>query len=215
VNNIYEDKPRDYYEIVRHDIFPFIPTGIQSLLDVGCGCGATAAELKKLFDIKEVVGVEYFAEMGLHAEKKLDKVIVGDIEYLSLPYPTEYFDCILCADVLEHTRDPWSVLRKLGTHLSHDGYLVASIPNLRHIVPLLKIICDKFEYQTSGILDKSHLRFFTLHTMKELFESAGFTISRVGTNRSRSWKFMLLNVCSLGVLRPFSIYQYIIVAKKI
>lgn len=211
---LYDEKPSSYYEIVRNDLMGFIPPHSKRVLDVGCGNGATAAHIKKRFDIQEVVGVEFFSAAASVAEKRIDRVLVGDIEELELPFDPGYFDCILCADVLEHTKDPWIVLRKLGRHLHPCGVLIASIPNLRHLVPLLKILFDRFEYEGSGVLDRSHLRFFTLHTIRTMFQDTGYTITQVGANRSVSWKFKLLNVCSLGLLRPFSVYQYIVVAEK-
>jgi 2-polyprenyl-3-methyl-5-hydroxy-6-metoxy-1,4-benzoquinol methylase len=141
-------------------------------------------------------------------------VITGDIEDLNLDFPEGYFDCILCADVLEHTKNPWEVLRKLYGYLDDEGILIASIPNIRHIVPILKILFDRFEYEESGILDKTHLRFFTLHTMKQMFEENGYRITRIESNRSSSWKFWLLNLFSIGLMRQLSIYQYVIVAQK-
>jgi len=140
--------------------------------------------------------------------------LVGDVEVLDLEFPREYFDCVICADVLEHTKDPWAVLRKLQFYLEKNGILIASIPNIRHLVPILKIVFDRFEYEQSGILDQTHLRFFTLHTIKKMMSETGFCVERIESNRSRSWKFLLMNAVSFGLLRRFSIYQFIVVARK-
>jgi 2-polyprenyl-3-methyl-5-hydroxy-6-metoxy-1,4-benzoquinol methylase len=128
--------------------------------------------------------------------------------------PDQYFDCIICADVLEHTRDPWIVLKRLMRILQDEGVIIVSLPNLRHLSCILKIITDRFEYEREGILDKTHLRFFTLHTMRKLFDETGYEIRQIAENRSRRWQFRLLDALSLGLMRPFSVYQYLFVLKK-
>lgn len=213
-NHLYAEKKNSYYGLVRLDILDLIPMGIKQLLDVGCGTGDTAIAAKHRFGLQEVVGIESFEPAALVAQTRLDRVIVGDVEQFKFDLPQNHFDCIICADVLEHTKDPWMVLKNLRHFLRDDGVLIASIPNIRHVVPMLKILFDRFEYQESGILDKTHLRFFTLHTIRRMFHETGYLIQQVNTNRSISWKFKLLNLFSLGLMRQFSIYQYIVVAKK-
>lgn len=207
-------KTDSYYAQVREDLLPLIPKGATRLLDVGCGTGETGLAAKHRLATHEVIGIEFFESVALIAQTKLDQVIVGDIETLDLNFPENYFDCILCADILEHTKDPWQVLRRLRRFLRRDGTVVASIPNVRHIVPLLKIIFDRFEYDESGILDKTHLRFFTLHTIRQMFHESGYSIQQVKTNRNSTWKHILMHILSLGLLRQFSIFQYLVVATK-
>ncbi len=203
----------DYYHLIRHDVLRYVPSGTKRLLDVGCGAGLTAHYAKQMLGVAEAVGVEYVATVAEHAAQHLDAVFVGDIEHMELPYPDGYFECILCADVLEHLRDPWEVLRRLRRLLSPDGVLIASIPNIRHLSVLAKIIFDRFEYEPSGILDRTHLRFFTRHTIEQLFSTTGYTAEIIGCNRSRSWKTAALTVATLGMARPFLIVQYLVVAR--
>lgn len=202
-----------YYHLVRYDVVHHIPPTTQRLLDVGCGAGLTGEYAKQRLNIKEVIGIEYVDDVARKAAQRLDRVLIGDIEQMEIDYPDEYFDCILCADVLEHLRDPWAVLIKLRRLLAPDGVLIASIPNIRHARVLAKIIFDRFEYEPSGILDWSHLRFFTRYTIEQLFAATGYSACIVGCNRSRSWKFHLLTLATLGLARPFSIVQYIVVAR--
>src|SRR6185503_4542900 len=161
LDRMYGAKERAYYGLVRKELVDLIPMGTKRLLDVGCGEGDTALEAKRRFGL-EVVGIELHAPAAAIAATKLNRVIVGDVEQVEIDYPERHFDCILCADVLEHTKDPWEVLRRLRRYLSDGGVLIASISNLRHISPVMKILLDRFEYQDSGILDRTHLRFFTL-----------------------------------------------------
>ncbi|MCX7930654.1 MAG: class I SAM-dependent methyltransferase [Chlorobi bacterium] len=203
----------DYYHLVRYDVVEYVPNYIRRLLDVGCGAGCTADYLKRVRGIETVIGIEYVPHAAAEAAQRLDCVHTGDIEQIELPYPDGYFDCILCADVLEHLRDPWNVLRRLRRLLTPDGVLIASIPNIRHVRVLAKIVFNRFEYEDSGILDQTHLRFFTRHTIEQLFTTTGYDVRFVGANRSRSWKFTLLNAVTFGLARPFSIVQYIVKAR--
>ena len=210
----YAEKDDSYYDLIREEILNLIPSSTKHLLDIGCGMGTTSSVAKRKFNIEEVIGIEKFENAASAASTKLDKVICGDIESLQLEYSNNYFDCILCADVLEHLINPENVIRKLHSLLSDNGVLITSLPNIRHIVPLLKIIFDRLEYEESGILDKTHLHFYTLHTMKKMFSEAGFEIQKIENNRSRSLKFKIANIITLGLFKPFSIYQHIFVLRK-
>ena len=207
------EKGSSYYGLVRSGLLDLIPSGTKRLLDVGCGEGQTSLAAKRRFQL-EATGIELHAPAAAIASTKLDRVIVGDVETVTLDFPEGYFDCILCADVLEHTRDPWETLRRLRTHLSEDGVLIASIPNIRHISTVMKILLDRFEYQESGILDRTHLRFFTRHTIQGLFDQAGFATRRIAPIYSTGWKCGLLAALSLGLLRSFCIQQYVVVAGR-
>ena len=210
---MYDTKKDDYFSLVRHDIVSLIPSGVQRVLDVGCGEGASGLEIKKIFSA-EVVGIELFENAANIADTRLDRVILADVEALNPDFEAGYFDCIVFADVLEHTKDPWSVLNKYKKHLSKDGCIIASIPNIRYIVPVLKILFDKFEYEPSGVLDQTHLRFFTLHTMKKMFDECGLKIIKLSSNKNNGWKMKLLSGLSFGLLKNFAVFQYLIVAKK-
>lgn len=204
-----------YYGHTRWDVIELIPKGTTSLLDVGCGEGETALAAQQTLGIHQIVGIEVNRSAGEIAATKLGKVFIGNVEDIELDVEDKHFDCILCSDVLEHMVNPWAVLRRLRRALSDDGVLIASIPNIGHIVPVLKIVFDRFLYQEEGILDRTHLRFFTLYTIKQMFRDEGFTIVDVKTNRSRSWKFTLLSLLSFGLLNRFSIEQFRLVAKKV
>lgn len=212
--NFYSEKASGYFGRVRKEILDLIPHGTQRLLDVGCGQGELGAAAKSSIGVPFVIGIELFQPAAEIARTKLDEVVIGDIENLDLRFPPESFDCIVCADILEHTRDPWHVLTNLGKLLRQDGVIVASLPNLRHLATILKIVFDRFEYQEEGLLDKTHLRFFTLHTIRTMFRDSGFVIDKVNSVRSRKWKVRLLNALSLGLLKEFTVFQYVLVARR-
>ena len=209
---MYEQKDQSYFKLVRSDVVPMIPI-CNKLLDVGCGSGATSRLLKERGTCKEAHGIELFPEAANEAKKYLDAVHCLSIENSELPYSDNFFDVILCLDVLEHCADPWNVLRNLKRVLNKNGVLIASIPNISYTVVLLKILFNRFEYEDSGVLDRTHLRFFTLYTMKKMFEDSGYEIVRVEKNRAHGWKMYALSVLTLGIAWYYNVVQYKLIVK--
>ena len=150
------------------------------ILDIGCATGYLGKELKKRGH--QVYGVEISEKAGKEAEKVLNGVIIGDIEEIDLPFPENYFDIIICADVLEHLFNPKEVLIKLKKYLKNDGYLIASIPNIANWKIRLELLKGKFEYKNIGLLDFGHIRFFTYYTAKKMFEETGYKIEYIDFN---------------------------------
>lgn len=167
----------DYYACSRPDVQRLINTASKRILDVGCGAGMLGGSLKQKRGA-EVWGVEYVPEVAKIAAGRLDRVISGAIEDALAQLPDGYFDTIICADVLEHLVNPWQVLNELKAKLSPGGELVASIPNIRHWSVVSRLLEGRWEYADAGILDRTHLRFFTWHDCLLMFEKAGYSISQ-------------------------------------
>lgn len=165
----------DYYQRARPDVERLVPSSAKMVLDVGCGAGVLGARLKRR-GAALVIGVEIDPDAAATAEKVLDRVHVGDIEVLDLPYGTSAFDCIIFADVIEHLRDPWGLLKRLVPLLKADGRVIVSLPNVRHWSVLRGLLQGEWTYLPAGILDRSHFRFFTLKSGRALLESAGLTV---------------------------------------
>jgi len=121
-----------------------------------------------------VVGIELDPEMGERAGQVCERVIVGDLDKLDLDAELgeERFDVIVAADVLEHLRDPLDVLTRLEKFLEPDGHFVISIPNVAHGSVRLALLSGHFDYQNIGLLDSTHLRFFTRETFEQLLDEA-------------------------------------------
>ncbi len=186
------------------------------LLDVGCGAGATGVELMKRLGV-EVHGVEISAEPAAKASQVLDRVIEGDIEELAtvLPYEKSSIDCIMFGDVLEHLIDPWAVLAGLRGYLRSGGAVLACIPNIRHYSASLRLLLlDRWDYTKEGVLDKTHLRFFTRASAVRMVEDAGYVVEEVSPLRYGSRLFRIANLLALGALRPLSVIQYLLRARK-
>lgn len=217
-NNIVDidQKPDDYYSCSREEMLKFIPTGISRVLEIGCAEGYFGQILKSRFAV-EVWGVENMPKAVEEARGRLDKVLLGDIEKGEVDLPTNYFDCIIFNDVLEHFQYPWKQLRSLRKYLKDGGYVVSSIPNVRHFENMKNLLIKKkWEYVDSGILDRTHLRFFTSKSIKEMFEISGYDVVSIdGINGGKfPWKFGLLNVVFLNLLNDMRYLQFACVARK-
>jgi len=169
----------DYYRHARSDLLALVPASARTVLDVGCGAGALGAAIKAARRAT-VIGVEVDARAAEQACGVLDRVHVGDIEQLELPYGTGTFDCIVLADLLEHLRDPWGLVGRLAPLLSLErGRLIASLPNVRHWSVIRGLLQGEWVYLPAGILDRAHLRFFTRHSGRALFEAAGLEVVEI------------------------------------
>ncbi|AOZ88904.1 SAM-dependent methyltransferase [Bacillus xiamenensis] len=177
----YHHKKDQYYHGVNPVIVSRIHEEWTSILDIGCGTGQLGKVLKQ--QGRAIYGIEAFEDAAKQAEQTLDHVLCGNIEQMALPYRDEQFDCMIFGDVLEHLLDPWAALKKVKPFLKKEGVILASIPNIGHISTVLELLAGKFSYTDEGLMDQTHLRFFTLHEIHALFHSAGFHIRELETIR--------------------------------
>lgn len=170
-----ENQGGAYYTFTRPEVQAMVAAGSQRILDVGCAAGKMAAELKQKHQA-EVWGIEPVAEAASEAQSVLDKVICAGIEAALDQLPDQYFDTIIFADVLEHLSEPESVLRSMRSKLAPGGEIIASIPNIRHWSVLKDLLEGRWEYQDAGILDRTHLKFFTRSSIVDLLARLEFDI---------------------------------------
>ena len=205
----YSDKPAGYYANVRRELVDEVPVGPHVVLEIGCGEGGTGAVLKAEGRASRVVGIELMEDAAEQAKNVLDQVLVGNIEQMDLPFVEGQFDALLLADVMEHLVDPWAVLRRLMTYLKPGGVVVASLPNVRNWRVLMPLIfLGKWEYQDAGIMDRTHLRFFTRSGMIKLFCESGLEIKKIDPLGRRSKNLSRLPI---GCFREFTTPQYLLV----
>lgn len=164
-----------YFHHGRPEIVARVEPAGKRILDVGCAAGAMGAAMLAA-GATEVVGIEVHAPAAAIARGRLTSVFGYDVDRLpELPFPPGYFDVITLADVLEHLRDPAAVLRHLRHWLAGDGRIVCSLPNVRHESVLLPLLVHgQWDYVEAGILDRTHLRFFTLTSMLRMLREAGY-----------------------------------------
>ncbi len=176
-NNI---TPGCYYLHTRPEIIELVPITARKLLDVGCGAGGLCVGLKKRQEIT-VEGVELVEQAAIHARAHMDKVLNCTIDEALPNLLDDYYDCIVAADVLEHVIDPWVTLTGLKNKLADDGKIVVSLPNVQNWEVVSNLLEGKWDYRNEGILDRTHLHFFTRKSVEELFWNAGLHITHIGT----------------------------------
>ena len=203
-----------YYSHGRTDLLALLPekSKFNNVLEIGCGNGSTGHLLKKENKAAHVYGIEINEKLKTEAAKNLDKIIIGDIEKIELPFENDFFDCIILADVLEHLNDPWSVLSKIKPFLKTGGIVLASIPNVQHWSVLFNLIKGKWEYKDEGILDNTHIRFFTRKSLVKMFDEPGFEIKKINSSMGKMIRF--INSISFCLLNNIFSFRYLVLAEK-
>jgi SAM-dependent methyltransferase len=159
-------------------LLQFLPVDARRVVEVGCSSGALAREYKKINPACIYTGVEIVPEYAELARRYCDSVVVTDIEDVDGAQFAERFeaDCWVFGDSLEHLRDPWGLLAKIRRVIPPDGSVVACIPNAQHWSVQARLSRGDFRYEEKGLLDRSHLRWFTRKTIVEMFNNANFKI---------------------------------------
>ncbi len=201
------------YTAERHEILNLFSEPMQRVLDVGCGSGYLGRAIKTNASC-EIVGLELNEQLAQKAALYLDKVFCENVETFTLPYPQGYFDCIIMADVLEHLVDPWNVLVEYVQYLADDGIIILSLPNVRHYRVVGRLILGRWDYEKSGILDSTHLRFFTRKSILDMLDLAGLeprTIEQIYRARPIA---KLINWLCFNRFEAFLVQQYVVKARK-
>lgn len=201
------DKPHSYFSRSGGEIASLLPARIKSVLELGCGTGSISKWIKDRYGAN-VLGIELCESPAREASRVLDTVIIGDVETLTLDVPSGSIDLVLCLDVLEHLRDPWTVTKRLAALVRPGGYFITSIPNVQHFSMVLRVLFGRWRYQQTGPMDSTHLRFFCRSTAIEMLQNAGLRIDMIKPALPKYER--LANVCTLGLLRRFLTLQFLI-----
>jgi 2-polyprenyl-3-methyl-5-hydroxy-6-metoxy-1,4-benzoquinol methylase len=209
----YKEKLEVYFDLARPEMIPFIPAKAIRILEAGCGSGSFGSDLKKINPARIVDGIEPDTRSVEIARKVLDSVFEGSIEnYLEQNSDTKKYDCIVFNDVLEHLYDPSSVLKLCRKILNPGGCIVSSIPNIRYFPVFVQYIKHaEWKYVEAGVMDFTHLRFFTKKSMIRLYIDAGFKIDDIqGINPTKSKAYPIFNLITLGKFPDVYFQQFAI-----
>jgi SAM-dependent methyltransferase len=204
-----------YYQTQRIEMLPFIPEGAKDFLEIGCGAGTFGLLLQARNSGARVIGVEAHPAAADEARKRLAAVIEGPIEEALPTIPDCSIDCVVCNDVLEHLVDPWTVLKSLRAKLRPGGKVVSSIPNVRHFPVFKSYFLDgDWRYAEDGVLDRTHVRFFTQQSIRRMYEESGYRVDRMeGIFGYRlPWKAALLNWLLRGRMTDMQYQRFASVA---
>jgi len=173
----YREKSATYYDQVNPALLNLVTGRGLRVLDVGCGTGANGRQLLETGVAAWCAGVEIMADSAAIAQQYLDEVRVGMVDKIDLPWEAQSLDCILLGDVIEHVLDPWNLLERLKSLLKPRGIFVASVPNVQHLSVISRLVLfGDWRYHHDGILDITHVRFFTRRSLVRLFRQSGCMI---------------------------------------
>lgn len=160
------------------DLLRIIPRASRRLIEIGCSTGALAREFRKIAPDCDYLGVEIDADYAKLATRYCNRCVVLDVEEAEQSFWSENTDrdCWIFGDALEHLKDPWAVLAKVRQGLAPTGSIVACIPNAQHWSLQARLSVGDLRYAQSGLLDRTHLRWFTRQTIIEMFDQAGCVI---------------------------------------
>ncbi|MEH0165826.1 class I SAM-dependent methyltransferase [Roseateles microcysteis] len=209
-------KPADYYRHTRKEMLPFFPASVAKVLDIGCGNGRFGELLKVSFPGVQVWGVEPVAEAHAVAASVLDRALLGGFD-ASMALPENFFDVIVFNDSLEHFPDHVPVLQLAVRLLKPGGAIVASIPNIRYWPHVQQYLFEAdWRYESQGVLDRTHLRFFTRRSILRDFAAAGLDVQQIGGINGcwLSWKFRLLRALMPGLMNDMPYQQFALRAVK-
>jgi len=189
-----------YYRNTRPEVAAFLPAGCSRILEIGCGTG----NFRRHFTgAVEYWGVEPVAAVAGEAARTLDRVLTGSFRSVHQSLPEGYFDLVVCNDVIEHMDDhDWFLEAIKGKMRPGGAHLVGSVPNVRYLTNLFSLLVRKdWLYADAGILDRTHLRFFTARSLERSLRSHGYRVERLaGINviaiRARSFAYLVQSCLS-------------------
>lgn len=217
--SLYAQKDKGYFKAARLDLLEMLPPqGGLRILEIGAGEGATLQAAKVRGLATYTAGIELVSpsfEGG--SPESVDMFLTGDFEAMDLGLVGGDFDAVICADVIEHLRDPWTSVRRISNLLKPGGLLLSSIPNFRNHRALFPILFGgDFKYAEAGLMDRSHLRFFCRANVRHLFEQAGLVVETIETNMGAyGLRHRALDLLTLGLFHDFFVFQFRTRARKV
>jgi len=163
-------------DLPNPDLLTRIPWTARTVLDVGCGRGALAAAYRRINPRVRLLGIDKSIEAAEQAASYYDDMVAGDVEEEPLPFDLpDGLDCIVYGDVLEHLGEPWELVRRHAAALAPDGVMLICVPNVEHWSFAARLLRGGWDYEPSGLFDRTHLRWFTLEMMRKGLTALGLT----------------------------------------
>lgn len=192
------------------------------VLEIGCDCGANLLEIKNNFPNARLYGVELNTKAA-EVARSIAKVQVADIEEKNIQFDQMKFDYIIFGDVLEHLHDPAGTLRYCRELLKDDGKIIASIPNIMHYTVMRELLRGNFTYTDMGLLDRTHIHFFTYKEIVRMFVQEGFQIEQIdgipsyqeASQEEQKFVKQLYAISEEVEEAMFYVFQYVVRARKI
>ncbi len=166
----------------RNDVLRKVDKHPKIVIDIGCSEGALGCQIKEKFPNAYVIGVEQNEEFIKVAKNNINEVIKLDLNNFIVPSIKEKADLLIFADVLEHTLDPELVLKSFLQIATDDVNVIISLPNIQHITAIFNLLMGRWPQRDRGLFDKTHLRYFTLDSIKKMSESCGLKILSISRN---------------------------------
>lgn len=169
-----------YPDIANTELLTRIPLSARVVLDVGCATGALGAAYRRFNPRARLLGIDSNPEAASLAAQRLDEVAMVDVEEQPLPFDLPGgIDCLVYGDVIEHLRDPWWVLAEQAEALNPEGMVLICVPNVEHWSFVARLMRGDWAYERAGLLDETHLRWFSLESMRETLVEAGLALCDV------------------------------------
>lgn len=215
LEQIYQAKPSSYFANARADMVALLETDRSSrILELGCGSGGTGRAALAAGKAGEYVGIELSANAAAVARSALTEVILGDVEQLDLSALEGRFDALVISEVLEHLTDPWATLKRLAACIKPGGAVLASSPNVAQWQVIRALIGGRFDYTEAGVMDRTHLRWFTPASYRSLFEEAGVRVDHIKPIREPGWKAKVINGLTGNRFDHLFMTQIMVVGQK-
>jgi 2-polyprenyl-3-methyl-5-hydroxy-6-metoxy-1,4-benzoquinol methylase len=193
----YNGKDDQYFRGARHDYVACLPHNPDArILEIGCGNGDTGALALRTGKCQWYCGVEICERVAADARRQISEVVVADVEQWQPGSRDAAFDALILSEVLEHLADPWATLRKLRCLMKPGACVFASSPNVSHHSVVRMLLHGDWALADKGIMDRTHLRWFTPASYRRLFESASFVVDSVAPLSPPGPRGRIVNACT-------------------